>query len=115
MINHELLRLIDLETGQQGMVRRLGGGKGFISRLAAMGFTPGAPVTMIRRQGDGPILVSLRGAKVAIGFMEAEKILLSPYEAEVPDAEILHQVPECSPAYDNCPGRTTQCRKIDSF
>lgn len=90
-MSHELLRLIDLETGQQAMVRRLGGGKGFISRLAAMGFTPGAPVTMIRRQDGGPILVSLRGAKVALGHMEAEKILLSPFEIEVSGDEIIPQ------------------------
>ena len=85
----ELMRLIDLEMGQQALVRRLGGGKGFISRLAAMGFTPGAPVTMIRRQGSGPILVSLRGAKVALGYVEAEKIMLSPIEAEISNEEIV--------------------------
>ncbi|MEI8131156.1 MAG: ferrous iron transport protein B [Leptolinea sp.] len=85
----ELMRLIDLEMGQQALVRRLGGGKGFISRLAAMGFTPGAPVTMIRRQGSGPILVSLRGAKVARGYVEAEKIMLSPIEAEISNEEIV--------------------------
>jgi len=82
-MSHDLFRLIDLEMGQQALVRRLGGGKGFISRLAAMGFTPGAPVTMIRRQGSGPILVSLRGAQVALGYVEAEKIMLSPIETEI--------------------------------
>jgi ferrous iron transport protein B len=91
-MSHELLKLIDLETGQHAMVRKLTGGKSFISRLAAMGFTPGAQVTMIRRQGDGPVLVSLRGAKVAIGYVEADKIMLSPYETDFIDEEIIHQI-----------------------
>jgi ferrous iron transport protein A len=65
-MNHEIQRLVDLPVGQQGMVRRLEGGKSFISRLAAMGFTPGAPVKILRRNGEGPVLVSLRGAQVAL-------------------------------------------------
>jgi ferrous iron transport protein B len=79
----DFLRLIDLESGQQGMVRKLEGGHKFLSRMAAMGFTPGAPVTMIQRQGSGPILVSLRGAKVALGILEAERIFLSAYKTGV--------------------------------
>ncbi|HEX7556272.1 MAG TPA: FeoB small GTPase domain-containing protein, partial [Leptolinea sp.] len=93
-MDHEVLRLADLEIGQQALVRRLEGGKGFISRLAAMGFTPGAPITIVRRNGSGPVLVSLRGAQVALGFIEAKKIILSSVdktlsqELEIPQREI---------------------------
>ncbi len=79
-MEHDFQRLADLEVGQQAKVRRLEGGKGFISRLAAMGFTPGAPVTVIRKSGSGPVLVSLRGAQVALGNQEAEKVMLSAVE-----------------------------------
>lgn len=81
-MNHEIQRLVDLPVGQQGMVRRLEGGKSFISRLAAMGFTPGAPVKILRRNGEGPVLVSLRGAQVALGHSEAVKVMLSPIDTE---------------------------------
>jgi ferrous iron transport protein B len=81
-MEHELLRLADMVVGQHAQVRKLNGGKGFISRLAAMGFTPGAPVTVVRQSGDGPVLVSLRGAQVALGHTEAEKIMLSSVEVE---------------------------------
>ncbi len=81
-MNHEIQRLVDLPVGQQGMVRRLEGGKSFISRLAAMGFTPGAPVKILRRNGEGPVLVSLRGAQVALGHSEAVKVMLSPMDTE---------------------------------
>jgi ferrous iron transport protein B len=90
MEQHDFQRLADMEVGQQARVRRLEGGKGFISRLAAMGFTPGAPVTVIRKNGEGPLLVSLRGAQVALGFMEAEKVMLSAGEADhLEEVEIL--------------------------
>lgn len=77
-MEHEFLRLADMIVGQQAMVRRLEGGKSFISRLAAMGFTPGTPVTIVRKSGMGPFLVKLRGGQVALGHNEAKKILLSP-------------------------------------
>lgn len=73
-----------MEAGQQARVRKLEGGKGFISRLAAMGFTPGAPVTIVRKNGSGPVLVNLRGAQVALGYEEAEKIRLSIVDTEEP-------------------------------
>jgi len=81
-MDHDLVRLTDLGVGKHAQVRRLEGGKGFISRLAAMGFTPGAPVTVLRRNGNGPILVSLRGAQVALGFLEAKKIRLTVVEEQ---------------------------------
>lgn len=88
-MEHDFQRLADMEVGQLVKVRRLEGGKGFISRLAAMGFTPGVPVTIIRKNGEGPLLVSLRGSQVALGFMEAEKVMISPCEAEsVKEVEI---------------------------
>jgi ferrous iron transport protein B len=83
-MDHELLKLAQMETGQQARVRKLEGGKGFVSRLAAMGFTPGAPVTIIRKNGNGPVLVNLRGAQVALGFEEAEKIKLSIMDTDEP-------------------------------
>jgi ferrous iron transport protein B len=84
-MEHDFQRLADMEVGQQAMVRRLEGGKGFISRLAAMGFTPGAQVTIIRKNGEGPVLISLRGAQVALGHLEAEKVMLSTVEIEQPE------------------------------
>ncbi len=83
-MEHEFLRLAEMVVGQRARVRKLEGGKGFISRLAAMGFTPGAPVTIVRKSGSGPVLVNLRGAQVALGHEEAEKIKLSLMDADEP-------------------------------
>lgn len=97
-MEHEFLRLAQMVAGQRARVRKLEGGKGFVSRLAAMGFTPGAPVTIIRKSGSGPVLVNLRGAQVALGFEEAEKITLSLMDADepavvIPPEELIEAAP----------------------
>ena len=71
------MQLLELEPGKQAIVRRLEGGRAVISRLAAMGFTPGASVKVIRNSEHDPLLVSLRGSRVALGREEAASIQVS--------------------------------------
>lgn len=65
-----------LNPGAVGYIGALEGGHRFISRLAALGFTPGAPVTVVRNYGHGPIIVQVRGAQIALGRGEAGRILV---------------------------------------
>jgi len=70
--------LSELGTQRTAVIRDLRGGTGFRSRLAALGFTPGAEITMLYNRGHGPVIVALRGARIALGRGEAYKILVSP-------------------------------------
>lgn len=74
--------LVEFTPGQTGQVRKLNGSRNFIARLAALGFTIGAPVTVVRNSGHGPLLVSVRGAQVALGYGEAAGVIISPSEIE---------------------------------
>lgn len=66
-----------LPTQAKGFIRRLCGGHGFVSRLLALGFTPGAPVTVIQNHGQhGPIIVLVRDCRIALGRGEARKVLV---------------------------------------
>jgi len=76
-----LTPLSELQPGQAGIIRALQGGHSLVSRLAALGFTPGAPVTMVRNPGHGPLIVSVRGTRVALGRGEAAQVLLLKQEA----------------------------------
>jgi ferrous iron transport protein B len=71
------MQLMELQPGQKAVIRRLDGGRQVLSRLAAMGFTPGAAITVIRSSDHGPLLVSLRGSRVALGQGEAAHIFVS--------------------------------------
>ncbi|GAP16038.1 ferrous iron transporter FeoB [Longilinea arvoryzae] len=76
--------LLDLQPERAAVVQRIEGGKTLLSRMAAMGFTPGAMITVIRRGDHGPLLVSLRGSRVALGQGEAGHIFVTLAEAKPP-------------------------------
>ncbi|MBC8248463.1 MAG: ferrous iron transport protein A [Anaerolineales bacterium] len=75
-MNEQRISLGDLPTGEVGVVRQLAGGRGFISRLAALGFTLGAEVAMVQNFGHGPLIVLVRDTRVALGRGEAAKVLV---------------------------------------
>jgi ferrous iron transport protein A len=68
------LPLNALQPHQRGIVTGLVGGHGLLSRMASLGFTPGAEVTMVQNYGRGPVIVLVRGGRVALGRGEARKI-----------------------------------------
>ena len=69
--------LSELKTGENAVVQDLQGVYSFRSRLAALGFTPGAKITMVQNLGHGPMIVSLRDTRIALGRGEAQKILIN--------------------------------------
>jgi ferrous iron transport protein A len=76
-VQYQGLRAVgDLPTGGHGVVRLLRGGEEFTHRMVALGFTPGVEVTVVQNYGRGPILVTLRDTRVALGRGEALKVLV---------------------------------------
>ena len=73
-----MMKLVELQPSGKAIVRRLEGDHAFISRLAALGFTPGATVTLVSKNDHGPFLVNLRGTRIALGLDEAKHIQVSP-------------------------------------
>lgn len=68
--------LSDIPAGGCTIVRKLRGGRDFVSRMTALGFTEHAEVRVIRNHGHGPIIAMVRGARVALGRGEAQKVLV---------------------------------------
>jgi len=73
-MNEERIPLSALTAGEVGVVRELAGGRGFMSRLATLGFTPGAELTMVQNFGRGPLIVNIRDTRIALGRGEAAKV-----------------------------------------
>lgn len=65
-----------VRTGESVQIRSVQGGRQVLSRLASLGFTPGAQLRVVQNFGHGPIIVSLRDTRVALGRGEASKILV---------------------------------------
>lgn len=65
-----------VQNGEAVRIQKMQGGHRFLSRLASLGFTPGARLKVIQNFGRGPIIVSLRDTRVALGRGEADKIFV---------------------------------------
>lgn len=70
------LSLDGVKKGEQAVLLSVSGGRGIVSRLSALGFTPGAALEMTQNYGHGPLVVTIRGTRVALGRQEAMKIIV---------------------------------------
>jgi ferrous iron transport protein A len=68
--------LSQARVGRCFLVRQLRGGKDFVSRMTALGFTEGVEVRVIQNYGHGPLIALVRGVRVALGRGEALKVLV---------------------------------------
>jgi Fe2+ transport system protein FeoA len=48
--------------------------KAVASRLISLGFTPGVEIEMKQNFGHGPLVVTIRGTRIALGRSEAQHI-----------------------------------------
>ncbi len=77
--NEELTSALSaLPAGGGGVVCFLQGGRAFCSRVANLGFTAGAEIRVIQNYGHGPMIVSVRGTRVALGRAEAGQVWVRP-------------------------------------
>jgi ferrous iron transport protein A len=65
-----------LKSGQRGVVAALNGDARFLSRITAVGLTPGCAVEILRNEGRQPVLLYSRDTMIAVSRREGEKIML---------------------------------------
>ncbi len=78
MEDNHLVTLDSLPDGHEASIVALQGGHGFVGRLSALGFTPGARVRMVRNPRGGPLIVSILDTQIALGRGQAHRILVRP-------------------------------------
>ena len=74
--NHKKISLSDMAAGEIATIMDFLGGRMVNSRLTSLGFTPGVTVNMTQNYGRGPLIVLVRGTRVALGRGEAAKIIV---------------------------------------
>lgn len=72
--NTNIVSLSSVPSGESVSVQRIQGGNCFLTRLASLGFTPGARLRVLQNYGRGPLIVNLRDTRVALGRGEASRI-----------------------------------------
>lgn len=68
--------LAELIKGEHGTVLAFEGGRIVNNRLTSLGFTPGVEINVVQNYGRGPLIVIVRGSRVALGRGEARKIIV---------------------------------------
>lgn len=68
--------LAELKPGEHAALLEIHTGRGALGRMSSLGFTPGVDVEMIQNYGRGPLIVTVRGTRIALGRLEAEKLLV---------------------------------------
>jgi len=71
-----MVSLSELLVNEQATIRSFSIGRSETNRLASLGLTPGAQVDMTQNYGRGPLIVMVRGTRVALGRGEAAKIFV---------------------------------------
>jgi ferrous iron transport protein A len=77
----KLLPLSDLKKGEHATLYEIHAGKGATCRLSSLGFTPGVVIEMTQNYGHGPLLVFLRGTRIALGRNEAKNTIVQKGKA----------------------------------
>ena len=76
IVDQQGLRLSDLGVEEKGVVIALQNGRSVNNRLVSLGFTPGVMIEMTQNYGHGPLIVTVRGTRVALGRGEASQIVV---------------------------------------
>ncbi len=71
------LPLAFLSEGEEGNVVEVRGGRGLAQRLTEMGLTPSTRVFVIKSCPPGPMLVSFRDSRIALGRGITMKIFVN--------------------------------------
>jgi len=74
--------LSSVQVGQPVQLVKINAGRRLKHRLTELGLTPGVTLTIIQNNG-GPILISVRGSRIAIGREMANKIQVTQLDERI--------------------------------
>lgn len=75
--------LTALRAGQRGLLRAVAGGRALTARALALGLVPGTPIQVARTLG-GPVVIEVRGSRLALGRGMAQRIWVEPVPSPSP-------------------------------
>ena len=80
--------VVSLKEGEEAVVRSIVGKESLTSRLAAMGIVSGATIKMLRN-GTGPVILLASDTRLALGRLEASRVLVSKIAPEAEKSRML--------------------------
>jgi Fe2+ transport system protein FeoA len=74
--------LSSIPIGQRVQLKKINANRRITHRLTELGLTPGVELTVVQDNG-GPLLLSVRGSRIAIGRDMADQILVTVFEGKL--------------------------------
>ena len=72
-----MMPLSMVSSGEVVRVVAVRAGWGLQRRLADMGLTPGVQVRVVNSQRPGPVVIDIRGSRLALGYGVAHRIMVT--------------------------------------
>ena len=66
--------LTEVDNGRKVVITRIEGGRHARKKLMDLGMIPDVPVTIIRKADRNPMLLTVMGRQVVLGYGMAEKV-----------------------------------------
>jgi ferrous iron transport protein A len=71
-----VLSLLSLQIGEKGKIVKISGGRGACKRLNELGLIPGTVIEVVNKISSGPVMIKVKGSKLALGRGLAAKVFL---------------------------------------
>ena len=65
------------KAGESVRLIKVDGGNGLKQRMVSMGLLPGASFEVVKNKGNGPVVLSVKGARLIVGRGMSDKIMVS--------------------------------------
>ncbi len=79
----QILPLTSVPTGHIVTILQINGGRNLRQRLTDLGCLPGEKITILSDEKDGPILISIKNSRIAIGKRMADNILVKIHTSTI--------------------------------
>jgi Fe2+ transport system protein FeoA len=73
----KIITLSQAKKGKQYMISEIKGGRSINSHLHAIGIIPDEIIAVINKSAGGPMTISVKGIRIALGRGMAQKILIN--------------------------------------
>jgi len=70
------ISIIEIPLGKTAIVYQIIGGHSACKRLNELGLIPGAKVELVNRINSGPVMIRVKGSKLALGRGLARKVMV---------------------------------------
>jgi ferrous iron transport protein B len=93
MIDEKQYPVTSLEEGEEGVIQFIAGGGSLLSRLAGMGIAPAVRIK-VRRNSSNLFIVQVAETRIALGRVEAAKIIVRKVPKSTPETSTTLQLEE---------------------